>query len=134
MANPKERWTGQSAYRGQESCDLVVSEYSKGASLEKVCVALGVCNKTYYKWRDTYPEFADAISMGRTASKAWGLDMLLELGMSEKKINQTVLIFAAKHRWDLHDSINVTANDDSALAHAYKTKVDELVKGNTKPE
>lgn len=130
MADPKERWRGQSAYKGAETCKIAYEEFCKGATVLRVCVLLGICDSTIYKWRDTYPEFADAFNMGRAASKAWGLDMLWDIGQSDKKVNQSVLIFSAKHRWDLHDEIKLDTSDDKRqvlldeLAKKAKTIVD----------
>lgn len=116
MANPNERWTGRGAYKGEESCRILVEACEKGASVEGVCKLLGVSEATYYKWRDKYPEFAEAIAYGRTLSKAWGKDMLLEFGMSDRKCNQAVLIFAAKNRWEMHDEIKLSETDDRRQA------------------
>lgn len=53
-------------------CETAVEVLSRGKSLAAVCVAIGVCRKTLYNWRDTHPDFADALNFGlQKAQEKW---------------------------------------------------------------
>ena len=56
-----------SGYR-VEFCELAHSMCQNGATDQEVADALGIDDSTLYRWRNTYPEFREALKIGKSAS------------------------------------------------------------------
>lgn len=57
-----------------EYCEQLPAMFADGASVTKVCVALGICRDTYYEWKKVHPEFASAAKLGEQRSQIWWED------------------------------------------------------------
>lgn len=100
MANPKERWTGQSVY-SQEIVANLPSMFTGGESIAEVCVEIGISEKTYYDWKNKHPEFREVADFGQTVAKAKGLKDMRDAGYSGQKVNATLIIKAAEESYNL---------------------------------
>lgn len=92
----------------KEHCDSLIKHMSQGYSFSTFGAKANVTRTTCYEWVKTYPEFAEAKSIGeqraqdfiekRLMAKISGQD-LTQLGIDTKKIDTTALIFALKTRF-----------------------------------
>ena len=101
-----------------EYCKTAVEVLSKGKSLAAVCVACGVCRKTLYNWRDTHPEFAEALNLGvQHAQTVW--EDLGEEGIRGdlKGFGGAPWIFTMKNRFreDYAEEKDFKSNSDSLV-------------------
>ncbi len=55
-----------------EYCKVALEVLAGGESLAAVCAEIGISRPTLYTWKDTYPEFADALNVGlQKAQRDW---------------------------------------------------------------
>lgn len=55
-----------------EMCQIVIATMAQGHPKVRVAVELGVVEATIYRWRDEYPEFAEALKLGeQLCAAAW---------------------------------------------------------------
>lgn len=54
-----------------EYCEQVIELMSEGCSIEEVAFELKIRKQTLYNWTEQYPEFLDAIEIGRELSLGW---------------------------------------------------------------
>jgi hypothetical protein len=47
-----------------EYCETAAQVLANGESLAAVCAEIEISRSTLYAWRDTYPEFSEALSIG----------------------------------------------------------------------
>lgn len=131
MADPKERWKGQSAYT-EEMCERLPELFSTGKSQAWVAVQLGISNQTFDAWCKKYPRFKEAAEHGKTIAQAHGLEMLEEIGVSGAKCNASLLIFSSRHKYGLHDKLEIkTTETDKEKAKEFADLV-KVEKGKIK--
>ncbi|MEK7500455.1 MAG: hypothetical protein AAB649_07710 [Patescibacteria group bacterium] len=62
----------RAAKYSSELCELATNILSTGKSLASICSKLNITRTTLYEWRDTHPEFRDAIELGlQKAQEVW---------------------------------------------------------------
>lgn len=54
-----------------EYCERVVELGKLGKSWTQIAAELDVAKSTLYLWKDTYPEFSDALNASRGYAQAW---------------------------------------------------------------
>lgn len=54
-----------------EYCELVIALGKEGKSHTQIAAALDVAKSTLYLWKDTHPEFSDALNASRSFAQAW---------------------------------------------------------------
>lgn len=54
-----------------EFCERLIETMSSGASLAEFAADLRVTRSTIYQWAEDYPEFSDAIKLGRELQESW---------------------------------------------------------------
>jgi hypothetical protein len=83
-----------------EMCTIVDQVLSDGESLAAVCAELNITRETLYTWRDTHPEFADALRRGlQKAQRVW--EKIGKNGIigNYEKFNGAPWIFTMKNRF-----------------------------------
>lgn len=83
-----------------EYCKVALDVLAGGESLAAVCAEIGISRPTLYTWRDTFPEFAESLSVGlQRAQRDW--EALGRQGISGEieKFSATPWIFTMKNRF-----------------------------------
>lgn len=115
-----------------EFCDLVPGLYAQGKTDVEVAVALGVSKNTFYRWINTYPEFADAVQYGKGLSEIemtkWGK----EAAKGDRKIDGKVwhVIMRNSHGWSKKEDTDPLTRKD---LNAIDEKISALIKKNEQP-
>lgn len=84
----------------KEMCAIAEQVLADGESLAAICAELDISRTTLYEWRDSHPEFRDAIASGlQKAQRAWekiGKDGIVG---NYEKFNAAPWIFTMKNRF-----------------------------------
>lgn len=98
-----------------EHCETAARILSSGKSLAAVCAALDISRVTLYEWKDTHPEFKDAMDKGMQACQAFWEDMGVDgITGSIEKFSSAPWIFSMKNRFRSdyqEDKENKTVSD-----------------------
>jgi transposase-like protein len=81
--------------------ELIREACADGATVANICHVLGIVENTFYRWKDTYPEFAKAVKEGRRIEHDRLVNKLVEMAL---RGNIAALIYALKARHDLLDN------------------------------
>lgn len=84
----------------KELCDKAYEVLANGESLASVCAELNITRTTLYEWRDTQPDFKDAIERGlQKAQHVW--EKIGEHGIKGhyEKFGGAPWIFVMKNRF-----------------------------------
>lgn len=81
--------------------ELVKHACADGATVSNICHVLEINEHTFYRWKDTVPEFANAVREGRRIEHDRLVNKLTEVALAG---NVTALIFALKSRHNYVDS------------------------------
>ena len=99
-------------------CNEIEEQLSQGLSLTAASIELGIHRDTAYEWAKEYPEFSDAIKMGRAkGQREW------EFRLRDQALcgsgNSTAMIFAMKNLyqddWRDKTESEITGKDGAAL-------------------
>jgi len=74
-------------------CDKVVELGALGKSTEQISKELGFALRTIYLWKDTYPQFMQALSTAKELEQAWWEDQCQAYMLEHKdgpKLNATL--------------------------------------------
>jgi len=74
-------------------CDKVVELGAIGKSVEQIAKELGFAIRTLYLWRDTYPQFMQALNTAKELEQAWWEDQAQAYMLEHKdgpKLNATL--------------------------------------------
>jgi len=74
-------------------CDKVVELGAMGKSVEQIAKELGFAIRTLYLWRDTYPQFMQALNTAKELEQAWWEDQAQAYMLEHKdgpKLNATL--------------------------------------------
>ncbi len=112
-----------------EICDKLPAMFSNGESIAEVCVQLKISKETFYRWKDQYPEFHDAIKEGITYSEAFWTKLGRQGASCEVDIQPTVWIFNMKNRFKWRDK-PADEEQSADLSAVYKAIADKLLNGN----
>lgn len=110
----------------EEFCDIATEILASGKSLAAVCAKLDIARPTLYEWRDTYPEFRNAISRGLDRCQAYWE----EIGHSGitggyEKFSATPWIFTMKNRFRADYAEEKDVKSDNAVL--IEKLIDKLV-------
>lgn len=64
------KWNRNTLYE-EGFCDLVVAMGKEGATYAQMCKAMEVCKRTVDNWRESMPDFDNAVRAALTASEAF---------------------------------------------------------------
>ena len=78
-----------------------------GASVPEVCAAMGIHKSTFYRWRDSYPEFREAVALGETYAQAWWDTQGRYHLRAEGPFNTTLWIATMNNRFGWRDQRRV---------------------------
>ena len=70
----EKRPVGRPTLYQPEFCDKVIELGKMGKSIEQISLHLNVGIRTLYLWRDTYPEFLQALEDAKGFEQAWWED------------------------------------------------------------
>ena len=92
-------------YDAKKHCELVYNYCLLGATDEQLAEFLNICTATLYNWKNTYPDFLEAINSGKQNADAMVAKSLFHraLGYSHKEDdirtcdNQVVITETTKH-------------------------------------
>lgn len=81
--------------------ELIRDACADGATVGSICSVLNIASDTFYRWKDTYPDFAKAVKEGRRIEHDRLVNKLVEMALSG---NTAALIYALKARHGLLDN------------------------------
>tara|TARA_R110000868_G_scaffold161317_2_gene391530 strand:+ start:1113 stop:1472 length:360 start_codon:yes stop_codon:yes gene_type:complete len=103
-------------------CPIAVEVLSRGKSLAAVCVACGVCRATLYNWRDTHPDFKDALNFGVQNAQALWEDR------GERGIEGEIKNFAGStYMFTMKNRFRDDYNEDKEAKSASDSFVEKLI-------
>lgn len=107
-------------------CAIAEQVLANGESLSAICAELEITRTTLYDWRNTHPEFKEAIERGlQKAQRLW--EKMGQDGIKGhyEKFNAAPWIFTMKNRFrDDYSEDKETKNDMKAI---FLALVDKLV-------
>lgn len=81
-------------------CAKAEEVLANGESLAGICAELGITRTTLYDWRDTHPEFSQAIQRGlQKAQRRWERIGMDGIQGNYEKFNAAPWIFTMKNRF-----------------------------------
>lgn len=118
MTEQKKNKPGRPTKYRPEMCQQVIDYMKEGKSLTQVSVLLGISKETLYQWKDTYPDFSDAIKVGIDAAQAWWEEFgQQKIGEGSNAMNATAYIFTMKNRFkDYSDTIKTEHSGKLSLS------------------
>lgn len=111
MANPKGCYNGNGKYK-KEMCEQILKHYVNGESDAEVAVALNISKSMLYRWIKEKPEFADAVSKGKSLSECWWQKLGRAGAAGKCKIQARVYIANMNNRFGWRE--NPLASDEKA--------------------
>jgi len=83
-ALPSKKGYGHPIYK-PALCDTLIEAGEKGLTLTQFCAGIGISIECFYKWRDSHPEFKDAVLIYKTKLDAWYTSLVKNkmLGMKQ---------------------------------------------------
>ena len=109
--------TGRPSKFKPELCDLAISMLAEGASLTEFCAEADITRETMRVWRDTRPEFSDALTRAELLGEAyWQKKLRTEL-MLDNKANAALvkLYFANRFGWSDKNIQEISGPNGAAL-------------------
>lgn len=67
----EKRSVGRPTLYDPAYCETVIELGKLGKSTEQICYDLNISIRTIYLWRDTYPEFMQALEEAKAFEQAW---------------------------------------------------------------
>ena len=101
-----------------EFCDIAEQVLANGESLAAICAEIGITRTTLYEWRESNPDFKDAIECGlQKAQRVWeqiGRDGIVG---NYEKFNGAPWIFTMKNRFreDYKEDKDVKSDNSSLV-------------------
>ena len=102
----------------KEMCIKAEEVLANGESLAAICAELGITRTTLYDWRDTHPDFKEAIERGlQKAQRLW--EQMGQDGIkgNYEKFNSAPWIFTMKNRFreDYKEDKDVKTDNSSLV-------------------
>lgn len=99
-------------------CDDVIELGREGKSTTYIIGALGVSRSMFYRWRDMFPEFNEAVELAQLYSQQWWEDVG-QTGMLTKGIDSTIwtknMAVRFKEEWQDLRRVETTGKDGGAI-------------------
>lgn len=152
----KEGTRGRPSDYKPEYCEVAIEMMSRGDSICQVAAHIKKRRETLRNWEKVHPEFAEALSLGRTLSQAWWEEQAKEGLWAGKSFNFKVWHSTMKNRFEYrdthehllrgdknnpvqhehsHEHVDLTAYSDEKLAdiaqEVFGTSLDALFGGST---
>lgn len=104
LTETRARRLGRALYK-PEFCEKVIPWYKEGKSDAEVCTKLGMCLQTFYRYLQTYPDFQQAVSLGKSLSQAWWEKLGQEGAQGLVKIQPMIWFANMKNRFGWRDQV-----------------------------
>ena len=85
-----------------EMCLILEELMSEGASQFEVIAELGICEDTFYRWKQENDEFSESVARGRVLSQAWW-ERIGRLNLENTKFNYWGWYMNMKNRFNWSD-------------------------------
>lgn len=83
-----------------EYCQKLLDVFAEGGDPPEFCSLIGICERTFYYWKENHEEFASAFDYAETLAKNFYLKQLRNQGLSlEKYPNSNQLFTYVRQRW-----------------------------------
>jgi transposase-like protein len=86
----------------KNAAEIIRDAVAEGATVQNIAAAFGISRETFYKWKDNFPEFAEAVKQGRQIEHDRLVNKLVEMALGG---NVSCLIYALKARHGLLDNV-----------------------------
>ncbi len=129
MANPKGCYSGHGKYK-PEMCARVPGLYLKGESDAEVAFALDVSKAMFYRWINQYPEFAEAVEIGKTVSECWWQKLGRDGAAGKINVQAKIFISNMKNRFGWRENIVFDPSTDIRQTVDDLRKIVQNIKDN----
>ena len=88
-------------------CDTIITHFETGMCKVEVCAKLRISTKTFDRWCEKYPEFAEAAELGKTLAEAVNIEKQKDYIAGITKCSQPVLhmnLMKNCYGWDKADA------------------------------
>ena len=103
-----------------DMCDRIQEWYAQGDSNVQVAHKLDICKETLYAWIQQYPEFAEAVKRGTTASEHWWTDLGTRQCKGEFKGSEKIWQMNMTNRFKWQNQVNVADLTGTTLDRSIK--------------
>lgn len=95
----------------------VMGLFARGKSVGAVCASLGITNETYIKWQKDYPEFKEAVELGKMLEQEHWEQIGYEAMLGKiKDFNSQVWSLTVKNRFNYKEKTELSGDQDSPLS------------------
>lgn len=105
-----------------EYCEAVVEFMAKGYSIEAFAGFIGVTKQTIYNWKESFPEFLDAVQLGTAKCQYWWEQQGNTSLHDGKNFSDRTWKFNMQNRFKWKDRQDVTSDDEKIGTIADLTK------------
>ncbi len=110
---PKGGWRHQKY--DESMAEDIIPLFAEGQSICEIAAELGIGRRTFYEWRERYPEFGEAVERGVELSEAWwmrqGRDHLT-YGPTDKRIDTALWMKNMTNRFKWREKTDVTSGGE----------------------
>lgn len=114
-------------------CEAVIEFMKEGASLTSFAASIGVARSSLNVWMDEYPEFSDAVKIGKANCAVWWENLARQNAITGNG-NATLTIFGLKNmapdEWHDRKEIDHTSSDGSMSAKPLRIEIVGLDEGD----
>ena len=96
---------GQPTKYRESMCQAVKDMMAQGMAKKAVSKELGIDFKSFLKYIDKHPEFAEAVEQGMVLAEIYWQDKYEKAALGESKANPAMMIFYMKNRFKWTDRI-----------------------------
>ena len=89
-----------------EFCERIIELRSEGASIVEVAAEFGASKMAIYRWRDEFPEFAEALAISDERCEAWW-EKQGRTHLKDRSFNSTLWYMNMKNRFGWADKQEV---------------------------
>ena len=105
-----------------EYCELLLQTCEEGGFIAHFCVKVKITRPTFYEWKDTYPEFAEAVQLGELISESLLMDKATD-GMLNTGFNSAVWSQVMRNKFGFTDQRKVGLDFTKCKTHEEKLEV-----------
>lgn len=119
--------TGRPTKYDPSMCDKIIDAMSRGYTIAKFCVDVGIHKDTLYEWVKVHPEFSDSLKLGEAHRSVFWEDLLISSCYTDatgnKTINPAPVIFALKTQAKDYRFREVDEDQQSDLSSLIKSGI-----------
>ena len=100
----------------REYAEKLPQMFENGESVVEVCVNMGICKDTFYRWCREHKDFDSAYKLGLEISQAWWEKLGRAGSLGSQKINAATWIFNMKNRFKWSDRTSIESENNVSIS------------------